>query len=154
MSTLQNVKLSYDAIQDRLLLVFITSDFMELRFWITRSFSKKLIEALKNLQNTLIKSPLEQKVEMEKAAQSVQPEPIQPEASKYGFKLSKDPIGNEPLLMLQAKINIVKENEINFVFVGPNNSSVSLNFHPEFVPTFLQLFEKTIAQTDWNIRYE
>lgn len=149
MPNLEQVKLSYDQVQDRLLLIFFTSDFSEFRFWITRSMTKKMVDVLKQVQAKLMKSTYEQQSETQKAQQNVQQEVVQHEVNRYGMQITRNPA--EPQLLAQIKINILESELVNFQFEGANKISIDLTFNKTFVVTLLQLVEKTLSQIDWKL---
>lgn len=151
MSNLQQLKLNYDPVQDRLLLIFITSDFSQLRFWITRNMTKNFMDGLKQLQSKLQLSPSEIRQDKEIAEQSVQRENVNPEANKYGMTVTRNPIGTEPLLLSQVHINILENKQIQFRFEAAEGAHVDMAFEPAFIASLTHLFESTVAQINWNL---
>ncbi|MFA6915110.1 MAG: hypothetical protein WC222_01820 [Parachlamydiales bacterium] len=151
MSNLEQLKLSFDPVQDRLVLIFFTKDFSEFRFWITRRLVRKLWNALQQLQNTLHKSGIEQEHEVEKAKQHVQQEQVQKEASKYGMQVSRNPLGTDPLLLMQVKIGTNDQGQIHFTFESTAGTNVDFTTDKTFVSLLSQLIQKAIPHTEWDI---
>lgn len=151
MSNLQQLKLNYDPVQDRLLLIFITNDLSQLRFWITRHMTKNFLDGLKQLQTTLHQTPHEVRQDKEKAEQNVQRETVNPEASKYGMTITRNPIGAEPVLLSQVQINILENKQIHFRFESVEGAHVDMTFEAGFVASLIHLFDTTLDMTDWKL---
>lgn len=151
MSNLEQLKLSFDPVQDRLVLIFFTKDFSEFRFWITRRLVRKLWDALQQLQKAINKSDLERQQETAKAQEHVQQEMLQKEASKYGMQVSRNPLGVDPLLLMQVKIGTNEQGQIHFVFESTNGTNVDFTTDKTFVALLSQLIQKAVPHTDWDI---
>ncbi len=154
MSNLEQLKITFEPIQDRLVLIFFTRDFTEFRFWLTRRMTKKFHGLLKQLQSTVIKSEVEKKYEEEKAQQNVQQEAVQQEASKYGMQLSRNPLGMEPLLLTQVKISADEQGRLMCRFESHTGNHIDFNMDTSFIVMLIQLIEKALPYTDWDLKFD
>lgn len=152
MSNLEQLKLTYDPVQDRLILIFFTRDFSEFRFWLTRRMTKKLWELFKQIQANMIKSVEEQKFEAEKAEKNVQREAVQQEASKYGMQLTRNPLGNDPVLLMQVQVGTNEQGQMQCRLESNVGTHIDFNFDVSFVMLILQLIEKAIPYTEWDLK--
>lgn len=152
-SPLQQLQLSYDQLQDRLVLSLHTKDFCEYRFWITRhvtsAFWKILLELLKADQ----KGQLEHARESKKASEQIQQEKMQRQATadKFAQRVMRRPLGEEPLLLakIQAKI---AENGVAFLHLEDvQGRSIEFTGNSTIVVALCQLIQETIKKANWNL---
>lgn len=150
-SGMKKILLSYDQVQDRLLLTFFTHDFNEYRFWITRHMMKVFWEVLCRLRDKLSQTELQERVEDRKAAQQVKPESSLAEADKYGTKMSQRPFGDDPLLLFQVMARVLDNDRIFLRLVGLHDKSIEFTGTAQMVPLLSQLILKTLPNTRWDL---
>lgn len=151
MANLDQLKISFDPAQDRLILIFFTQDFSEMRFWITRRMVKKLWGGLKQLQDTFNTSKFEQEHELQKAQEQVRQESIHQEANKYGMQMARSPLGAEPLLLTQVKISKTETGQVHFRFESSNGTHMDIATDKSFVSLLTQLIQKSMPHTEWDL---
>lgn len=150
-SSLQQVQLNYDQVQDRLILTFMTQDFCEYRFWITRHILIAFWEILHKLEQALETSKEQKIQEKQQATENIRQEKQQPEANKYGMRMSRRPLGEEPLLLFKI---IAKPSEQGFAFFHLEDikgQSIEFNGDSAFITALSQLVQKTMPQTNWGL---
>lgn len=101
MSNLQQLQLTYDPLQDRLILFIYTQDFQEYRFWMTRRCTLLLWELLMKLINASQKDQLQVSLANKKVHEQIEKEKIQQQSTpaKLATKLTTKPLGEEPILI-------------------------------------------------------
>lgn len=153
-SGVQQIQLSFNAEQDRLLLTLTTTDFCEFRFWLTRRLTIGFWTMLERLQGMMGKDEEEQREERVQTAQQIHKETAKPEAAKYTTRVTKCPLGEEPLLLYKFS---AQTNEQNQIFLHLEDvKGVGIDFAGEgiLVTVLSQLMSKAITQADWNIPKE
>jgi hypothetical protein len=150
-SSLQKLQLTYDHVQDRLVLSFLTSDFAEYRFWITRKMVSALFEILQKLQEALLKTVAEKNKEAQKASQQIQHEATQRLAEKLGTRMTLKPLGDEPLLLYKVMAKPLEKNQVFFHLEDQIGRNIEFGADANLVTGLIQLIEKTLPQTDWNL---
>lgn len=152
MSSLNQIQLSFNAEQDRLLLSISTGDFTEFRFWITRRVCLGFWKMLQHLQQVMHKDEEDQRVEMQESQKQIHREKTTPEAEKYTTPLSQRPLGDEPLLLFKFSAKADDENRVYFHFEDPNGIGIDFAGEGILVTILSQLLFKSLSQADWNLQ--
>jgi hypothetical protein len=147
-SNIQKIQLTYDQLNDRLHLSFSTNDFLEYNFWITRRAVKGVWDLL---QQMISKSTKTQAVELEHAAEQVQKEAQSPEANLYGMRITKRPLGEEPLLLYKFSITPIEDKHVRFRFESQSGKFVEFSGGFQLVFLLTQLISQALPVTDWGL---
>lgn len=149
----------YDERHDRLILKLNTQDSKEFRFWLTRRMAIRLIPAL------------DQSVVKLEAAQpgiAATDEPTQKLltelkrdaflqtadfATPYSSEPQELPLGDEPLLITDAQLNMQANGSLQVTFqekLGPNGQSCLLNLQAPLVHGLIHLIRQSMTKADWG----
>lgn len=150
-SGLQKILLTYDQVQDRLILSFYAHDFTEYRFWVTRRMVKSLWDVLQRLRDALSKSELQEREEDRRAAKQVKPENTSPEGDKFGNRMSRRPLGEEPLLLCKVMAKPVDKDHIAFRLEDQHGKSIDFTGSSNIVALLSQLILATLPKTSWDL---
>lgn len=151
-SSLHQIQLSYDQLQDRLTLVFFTLDFFEYRFYITRRVLKGLCQLLKQLRSLNPKHSLMIKqTDFDGKSPPVQQEVQYPDAKKYGTSLTRMPLGSEPLLLCTISATPGEHGNVRFKLEDHLGHAVDFDGNMIIVNSLIQLVEKIMPITEWEI---
>ncbi len=150
-SPLHQIQLTYDQAQDRLILTVSTQDLNEFRFWITRHMLKKLWEVLQKVREMFAKDSTQQQEENVQASTQVQKEMQQPTANKYGTRMSRRPLGEEPLLLHKFSITPNKQRQVIFCLEDTQTKKIEFSGDGVLLAALCQLIQKTTSQTDWDL---
>lgn len=155
-SNLQQIQLTYDQIQDRLVLTLNTSDWCEYRFWLTRKATKHLWIMLIKLLEADQKSPVQHQQESQQIQKKIEEEKSQRQklADQYGSKLSRKPFGDEPLLVYKI---IAKPGANGSCFLhleDPKERSIEFGGDSKMITALSQLIRRVTNQADWDLNLE
>lgn len=152
-SNLYQLEVSYNQIQDRLLLKIYTQDLAEYRFWMTRYFLKGLWGVLNTLLECDAKGSVEhakEKQEIEKRYSREQAE-RRPIANKYGTKLTKTPLGDEPLLLLGVVADVAETGALIIKFQVEKEKTIEISANSKTIISLQKLLAETARRADWKL---
>lgn len=147
-SNLHQIQLTYDSINDRLLLSFSTQDFFEYKFWVTRRALKGLWGLL---QQITPKNDQENRLEEEIAEKSIQQEVEVAGARKFGTSLARHPLGVEPMLLYKVSATPGDGKRVHFRLEDSNGRFVEFAGEMLLVSLLAELIRKVIPKTDWGL---
>lgn len=152
-SNLHQMQLSYDQVQDRLVLALLTQDFSEYRFWITRRAVKGLWNILTQLLQADQKNQLEQQRVSRQIAEQIQQEKTQhrPAANKYGTRITRRPLGDEPLLLAKIMARPSEQSRCFLHFEDIKGQSIEFSGDITIVMALCQLILQAIKQAEWDL---
>lgn len=152
-SNLQQLQLTFDKVQDRLVLTLFTQDFLEYRFWLTRRLTKALWEILLKLLNSDQKNNLQKNQEQKQIADQIEKEKQQrqPIAEKYGTPMTKKPFGEEPLLIFKIVAKQGDKGHSLLHFEDAKGHSIEFGGDSRIIMALCQLIQRTAEQADWGL---
>lgn len=151
-SKVQQIQLSYNAENDRIVLTLTTDDFCEYRFWLTRRVTKGFWEMLNRLQEMMFKDEEQVREETVKSTQQIHKETAKPETVKYATRVTKCPFGDEPLLLYQFSAQPTEQGQVFFHLQDPKGTSIDFAGEGILVTVLTQLIRKAVAQADWALQ--
>lgn len=153
-SNLHQLQLTYNLIEDRLLLTFFTHDYCEYRFWITRHLVKGLWDTLQQFKKADltegVKDKWEQREEERLAESQVKKESTQAQASKYTTKINQYPLGEVPLLLYKLMVK-PEEGLLHFRLENLEGKFIEFSADRTIIALLSQLIFKAVGQTDWEL---
>lgn len=151
-SKVQQIQLSFNAEHDRLLLTLTTDDFCEYRFWMTRRIIMGFWQMMEHFQGVMFKDEEQQREERVQTSQQIHKETAKPEAAKYTTRVTRCPLGEEPLLLFKFSARMNEQDQIFLHF--EDVKGVGLDFAGEgiLVTVLSQLIRKAVAQADWGLK--
>ncbi len=150
-SKVQQIQVSYNAENDRIVLTLSTDDFCEYRFWLTRRVVKGFWEMLGRLQHIMCKDEEQVREETIQSTQQIHKETPKPEAAKYTTRVTKTPFGEEPLLLYQFSAQPNEQGQIFFHLQDSKGTSIDFAGEGVLVTVLGQLLRKAVAQADWAL---
>lgn len=152
-SNIQQLELSFDFNQDRLLLIIYTQDFAEFRFWLTRRFTKIFWGALIQLLQNDQKNPSEREKESQQIAQQFQKEQTQrqPAASKYSHKMSRTPLGPDPMLLSRLSGRPSEHGAFILILEDAHRHHFEIRADSKILLSFCKLISEAVKKADWNL---
>lgn len=154
MSGLYQFEMGFDPIHDRLVLKIHTKDFEEFRLWLTRRFVKILWGVIVNLLNKDKKDINEMEAAKLKVSESFADENArrqQPLASKYSTKLSKTPLGSEPILISRIAAKAEENHRVLLSLQDEKNQRFDLLLDNFMLLGLCKLVSEGVKKTDWDL---
>ncbi len=155
-SKIHQLQAAYAPIQDRVLLRINTSGKMEFRFWLTRRFVQHLWPAL---QSALELQPQLTAVDTQARA-AVLEFMHQNATAKADFNAPFEattetitPLGQEPILAAQARIELVAENDQLRLFTlhPEKGQGIEVAMDMQLMHAFCKLLADAVIAADWNL---
>lgn len=155
-SPLHQLQLAYDQTQDRMLLTLTAKDFSEYRFWVTRRAVKVLWQVAQHLIKGDQKTDLEHNQESQAMADKIQEEKSQrsPTADKMSHRLSRRPLGDEPLLLYKVGGNVAENGDCALRLEDNKGIWIQFNGNSKIITALCQLILETLKAADWNLQLE
>ena len=157
---IQQLSVSHDDRQDRILLRLNTQDSQEFRFWLTRRMVARLLPAM---GHWLVKLEANQPgvatadahsqrmlTEIKRASFLQQADFTTPYTSQPG----PSPLGSEPLLVTDVQLSLQPNGSLQVVFQEKNGDSAQschLNLQAPLVHGLIHLVHQTMAKADWGL---
>lgn len=154
MSGLYQFELGYDPLNDRLVLKIYTKDFAEFRLWLTRRYVKALWGVLMKLLKLEEKDMTQMETEKLKVSESFQDENARRQqalASKYSTKLSKTPLGDEPILVSRIAAKPVENHRVLLSLQDEKKQSFDLMLDNFMLLGLCKLLSEGMKKTDWDL---
>lgn len=148
---LQQIHLTYDVGEDRLVLTLFTQDLNEFQIWITRHMLKVLWNILQKLIQSLSNDSFRANEERRKTSAHIQKEIVRPEAGKFGVRVARRPLGDSPLLLYKLSVTPAEQGRIDFHLEDRLGNSLDFTGDFTFLTALSQLIQKTLPQTNWDI---
>jgi hypothetical protein len=152
-SSLVQLQLAYDQVQDRLLLTLQTQDFNEYRFWITRRLVVPLWNILLQLLNADKKGAVHHKHESRQIAEKIRQEKKQHQATadKLSHRITRRPFGNEPLLLVSVRGQQDDQGISLLELKDLHANSLACKGDSTIITALCQLILQTVQAADWSI---
>lgn len=155
-SSLHQIQLGYDQLQDRLVLSLSTQDFNEYRFWITRHAVKGFWNILVQLLQADEKTKVEQNRLGAQISNQIEKEKSErrPSADKYSTSMLQRPFGNDPVLIY--KIMGKPRDPSGFYLHLEDNQGHSIEFGGDstILLALCELIQKTVEKADWGLHFQ
>lgn len=159
MSRIQKLEVSFNPIEDRLILKFYTESLVEYRLYITRRFLKIFWKALQRLLTTDVKPKVEQVKEVKKIKQAYEKEQTMKKSDfvqKYSSKvqISKTPLGTDPILVSRIQIRQAQSGPPILCLQPENGRGFEIAAHTMIVRAICKLICEALKKTDWDLDFE
>jgi hypothetical protein len=151
MSSLQQIQLTYDQFQDRLVLTFSTSDYLEYRFWLTRRILKGFWDILQYLLSSSPSNDSKKQLDTQLVQEQIKQETQIAEANKYSTRLTKRPLSEDPLLLCKIAATPQEGDVVQFHLEGSEGRSVDFTGNSFLVASLVQLILKVLPKAEWNL---
>lgn len=153
MSSIHQLEVSIDLLQDRILLSIYTQDLAEFRFWLTRRFIKILWQALTHLLKADQKTDMEHERENQQIAQQFEREQSQrrPSADKFANKMTKMPMGPDPILLSRVTGKIISPGQALLILEDEKQHHFEINADSKILLSLCKLLNETVKKADWDL---
>lgn len=156
---IHKLEISFDPIEDRLILKFHTEDLSEYRLWLTRRFVKIFWATLKKLLHEDQKPSSQKAQEAEKISQAYEKEQTIKKSEfiqKYSSKvhLSKTPLGPEPILITKIQIKQHKNGTAILCLYPEEGQGFEVPAHSMIINALCKLLSESVRKTDWDFYLE
>jgi len=152
---LHQLKIDFDAEQDRMLMLIAASEQVEVRMWLTRRFVKLLWPLLVKLaEEASPRIRTQPNPEARKALLNIEHEQAVSKANfsqPYDDSLRATPLGAEPLLL--ARIQTGNDpNGLPVVAMHPSEGQgVTLTLDPVLLHSVCRLLQAAVKKSDWDM---
>lgn len=156
MSNLQQMQLTYDQLQDRLVLILYTQDWCEYRFWITRRAVRMLWKMLTELLARDQKDQQQHQQESQQIGKKIEQETSQrqPLAEQYSSRLTRKPLGEEPLLIYKVMASPGKQGGSFLRLEDIQGRSIEFGGDSKIITALCQLIRRITKQAEWDLHLE
>jgi len=162
---LQQIQAGYWRNEDRLLLrvSFKHEDgtLHEIRSWMTRHMVKSLWPGIIHALETQVAldnpNAAHASSEIVSMAHQVKVEEIRSRGDfdvPFAPEIDHYPLGQQPILLVQANINIATNRTPRINFVSSNNGSFEIGFTPSMLHGFCTVLQDAVKATDWDIELQ
>jgi hypothetical protein len=154
MSGLYQFELGFDPLNDRMVLRIYTKDFTEFRLWLTRRFVKALWGVLLKLLDGQNKDSTKLEAEKQRVSESFDDENARKQqslASKYSTKLSKTPLGPDPILVSRIAAKPTADNRVVLSLQDEKQQSFDLVLDKFMLLGLCKLLSEGVKKTDWDL---
>jgi hypothetical protein len=150
-SQLQKIQITYDQTHDRLVLIIATQDMCEYCFWITRRMLRGVWDIMQRVKERLGQNIEKQRQEVQQAAKNVHQEKPQPAAAKYGMRVSRRPLGEEPGLLQKLTVQVTENRMVHFRLEDLKGHNIEFTGDGALFSGLVQAIQQSVAQADWNL---
>lgn len=152
-SNLHQLELSFNPLEDRLVLKIYTTDLSEFRFWLTRRFTKMLWELLSKLLASEQSTQIEHKQRAEKVTKAFEDEQSKkrPLADKLSTKISKTPLGKDPLLISKLSVKPKDKGLYTLALATEDGKNIEIVVNNYILLSLCKLIAETVKKADWNL---
>lgn len=153
MSHLHQLQVSYDQMQDRLILFLYTKDFQEYRFALTRHCTKILWKVLIDLLHASNKDVKTILKEDERIAEQIETEKTQqqPTAAKFSTQVTVKPLGEMPVLVTKFAVKPEIEGKWRLRFEVVSGQSLEIGGDSMIALALCQMLRQTSKAADWQL---
>lgn len=159
-SRLHQLEISYDPIEDRLLLKFHTDQLEEFRLWITRRFAKMFWATIKNLLATSEQPSIEKKKEAKKVVKAYEREKSMKKSDfvqKYTtsqVQIATTPLGSEPILVSRIQIKRGEDGSPILCMHPEQGQGFEISAHTMILQALSKLLSEAVLKTDWDLKFD
>ena len=155
-SKIQKLEVSFNPIEDRLILKFHTEDLSEYRLWLTRRFTKLLWKTLNDLLHGEKKPPSQQAMEKKQITKAYEREQTMKQSEfvqKYASKvaLTKTPLGPEPILVTKIQIKQPKDEAPILCLHPDDGQGFEISAHSMIIHAIRKLLCEAVSKSDWDL---
>lgn len=154
---LQQINVSYDSLQDRLLLRFSTDQQVEYRMWITRRMLKGLWPGLVQLMTNTPMARQQAQPEAKRAVVEFQREQALAQTKfgkHYDGETMQPALPGEPILVFGLRMRPSPEGGHDIEFAPKVGQGVHLRLQDAMVHALAKLLQDSVSVTDWDLRLE
>ena len=152
---LHQLKVDYDAEQDRLLMLVATSESVELRLWLTRRFVKLLWPLLVKLaEDASPRIRTQSNPEARKALLGFEHENAVSKADfskPYDAGESSRPLGDTPLLLARIQTGHDRTGQPVVAMHPSSGQGITLTFDPVLLHSLCRLMQAAVKKSDWDM---
>jgi hypothetical protein len=152
---LQQLKVDYDAEQDRLLMLIATSDALELRMWLTRRFVKLLWPLLVKLaEEASPRIRTQANPEARKALLGIEHQQAVQKADfskAYEGTPRTTPLGEEPLLLGRIQTGRDRKGQPVVALHPAEGQGVTLTFDSVLLHSVCRLLQAAVKKSGWDM---
>lgn len=161
MSQLRQLELSFNPVQDRLLLRLHMQDLSQYNVWLTRRYTKLLWPILMQLLQSDQKSEVERKEETQKVSEAFEKEQAmrkagaQAEAPKrFATTITKQPFGPDPILMSKIEIK-PKPGLLGVLCLYPEEGpGFEIGLDSVIARSLCKLIAEVQKKAEWSLGFE
>lgn len=153
---LHQLKIDYDAVQDRMLMLISTTDGVEVRGWLTRRFVRLLWPLLVKLAEE--SSPRIRTQPNPEARQALLGLEHEQAVAKADFSkpyaatpAPSKPLGDEPLLLARIRTGRDKDGHPLVALHPVEGQGLTLTLDPVLLHSVCRLLQSAVEKSDWNI---
>ena len=157
MTQLKQMRLQYDALEDRLLLRVNTSDQAEYRVWLTRRYVKVLWPVLVKLAESSEQIQLQPQPEAKKAILSFQHEKAIQQAdfkTAYQENPTSLPLGETPILVAKVAVKQTPQGKRILCMDPLQGPGIELGLGETMLHSFCKLLADTVQKAGWDMDVE
>jgi hypothetical protein len=157
MSTIHQMRVEFDAPEDRLLLSIIGRDGMEIKMWLTRRFVRLLWPNLLKLAESTPEAVAQQTPEAKTSVVRFQHEQALAAArfsSRYDAdKVTSQPLGEAPVLITQGKIKRLDDRKgaNQIAFVSKDGKPVTMALDDVLLHSLSRLIRDAAKRAGWDL---
>lgn len=156
MAKLHQLNIRFDSLEDRLTLGIMTNDGNEFLLWLTRRYTKLLLEILDKLANPnrSKEAPSEQTAEIKKAVMIFQRDAALADlesAAEFESGEAEHPLGETPLLVSRIQFKKRPPKEVLFSFGLPDGRDISINLNEELLLALMKVVEDGAKKAEWDL---
>lgn len=154
---INQVNISYQSAEDRLLMRINTRDAAEIRLWLTRAVVARMLTGLSQSEEQLMghearttANPL-----LHLAIEQFDREASMTEnyvTTQFTATASRYPLGQQPLLVVRLDAK-TKADHVSFSFSLSSNQVITLNLTSAMVASITRLLHEALKNVDWNLPY-
>ncbi|MCK5725990.1 MAG: hypothetical protein KAH22_04080 [Thiotrichaceae bacterium] len=154
MSKISQIQIRYVQEEDRLLLRLNTSNKEEFRFWLTRRYTEA-VQPL--LQQAIHETPTvkgQQSSSNKKAVMDFERKAIEENINfKASFKEKAQsyPLGEQPLLLSQARLKLSQEESYILSLKGVNDKGIDFILDKRLLYIINKVINDSLQQTEWKL---
>jgi hypothetical protein len=150
---LYQLELTFDPLQDRLLLRLYTEDFAEFRLWLTRRYVKILWKTLKKTLDEDWKDEREHEKEFHVIEQKFQEEQSQRQAAtqKYTNRVTHTPLGQDPILVSRLYVRPNKQSPSMLGMQDEQGKRVEIAADSKIILSLCKLLTEINKKAEWDL---
>lgn len=156
--TIHQIQIRHDPVEDRLLLRLATTDNCEVRFWLTRRFTKGLwkllvhmLEADRAVQQQLDPSMRRTVMDMQHEGFAQQADYSQQFAEAPPQAPRNMPLGATPILLGKAQSR-KRDDGLHVLSLQPlEGQGVDITMDTRLLHVFSRLLQEQVAKTEWDL---
>jgi len=154
MSGINQIQMSFNPTEDRLLLRMNTTDSAGFQFWLTRRYVKLLWPVLLNMLSKDGQISIQTTEDAKKEVLSFQHQEVAQKmdySQNYQSEAQQEPLGVEPILLGKISVN-QRQDGTQVLSMHPEvGQGVELALNQTLLHSICKLLQDTVAKTDWDV---